>query len=288
MAPRDHVVDVSEQDFQQRVLETSRKVPVLVDFWAEWCGPCRVLGPVLERLAGEMNGGFELAKVDADSNPALAAHFGVRSLPSVLLFKDGAPVDGFVGAQPEGAIREFLRSHVAAAPEASAVAEGERRRVAGDLRGARKAFEQALANENERDDAHLGLARMALAIGGLEEAEREARAVTASSKAASGAQSVLEAVELMRQAQAAGERKALARRLAADPQDLEARFALAGHELLAGRHRDALEHYLAVARADKKWRDEAARKAMVTAFNLIGPREPLSDEFRDRLRTVYY
>ncbi|HVR30173.1 MAG TPA: tetratricopeptide repeat protein, partial [Thermoanaerobaculia bacterium] len=194
---------------------------------------------------------------------------------------------GFVGAQPEGAIREFLRSHVTPPPP-SALAEAERLRAAGKLDAARKAFARALADENEKDEAHLGLARMALAIGALAEAEREARAVAAGTGAASGAQSILEAVELMRQAQAAGERKALARRLVADPSDLDARFALAGPELMAGRHRDALEHYLAVARADKKWRDEAARKAMVTAFNLIGPREPLSDEFRDRLRTVYY
>jgi putative thioredoxin len=287
MAPRDHVADVTERDFQRQVVEASRKVPVLVDFWADWCGPCRVLGPVLERLASEMNGSFELAKVNADTNPQLAAHFGVRSLPSVLLFKDGVPVDAFVGAQPENAIREFLRQHVAVA-KTSPIAEGERLRAAGDFKAARKAFEQALASESERDDAHLGLARLALAIGALDDAEREARAVSSSSKAAGAAASVLEAVDLMRQAQAAGERKALAQRLAGNPNDLDARFALAGHELMAGRHRDALEHYLAVARADKKWHDEAARKAMVTAFNLIGAREPLSDEFRDRLRTVYY
>ena len=287
MAPREHVADVTEKDFPKQVLEASRKVPVLVDFWAEWCGPCRVLGPVLERLAGEMNGSFELAKVDADTNPALAAHFGVRSLPSVLLFKDGAPVDGFIGAQPEGAVREFLEPHVKA-PAQSPIVEAERLRAAGDLSRARKAFQKALEVEADRDAAHLGLARMALAIGGLDEAEREARAVDAASRAASGAQAVLDAIELIREAATAGDSKALAKRLAANPSDLEARFALAGHELMAGRHRDALEHYLAVARADKKWRDEAARKAMVVAFNVIGPREPLSDEFRDRLRTIYY
>lgn len=287
MPPREHVSDVSETDFQAKVLEASRQVPVVVDFWADWCGPCRVLGPVLERLAGEMNGGFELAKVDADRNPALAAHFGVRSLPSVVLFKDGVPVDGFIGAQPEGAVREFLGRHVTVAAP-TPLAEAERLRAAGDYEGARRAYQSSLANDAEMDEAHLGLARMALAVGGLDEAEREARAVDPSSQAASGAQSILEAIALMREGQAAGERKALAQRLAANPGDLEARFALAGHELLAGRHRDALEHYLAVARADKKWRDEAARKAMVTTFNVIGARAPLSEEFRDRLRTVYY
>ena len=287
MAPRDHVADVTEKDFQKQVLEASRKVPVLVDFWADWCGPCRVLGPVLERLAGEMNGSFELAKVDADANPALAAHFGVRSLPSVLLFKDGAPVDGFVGAQPEGAVREFLKAHVkTAAP--SALAEAQRHLAAGNAKAAKRAFEEALRVEAEKDEAHLGLARLALAAGDVAEAEREARAVTQGSKGATGAQAILDALELFRAARAAGERNALAQRLAGNPNDLEARFALAGHELQAGRHRDALEHYLAVARADKKWRDEAARKAMVTAFNVIGPREPVSDEFRDRLRTIYY
>ena len=287
MAPRDHVADVTEKDFQKQVVDTSRKVPVLVDFWADWCGPCRALGPVLERLAGEMNGGFELAKVDADANPALAARFGVRSLPSVLLFKDGNPVDGFIGAQPEGAVRDFLRSHVKAqAP--SALDEAARHLASGNVKGAKRAFEEALRVDAEKDEAHLGLARLALAAGDLAEAEHEARAVDVGSRAASGAQSILDAIELIREAQALGERKALAQRLATNPNDLEARFGLAGHELLAGRHRDALEHYLAVARADKKWRDEAARKAMVTTFNVIGPRAPLSEEFRDRLRTIYY
>src|SRR5688572_14180537 len=195
MAPREHVADVTEKDFQKQVLEASRKVPVLVDFWADWCGPCRVLGPVLERLAGEMGGGFELAKVDADANPALAAHFGVRSLPSVLLFKDGAPVDGFVGAQPEGAVREFLKPHVkTAAP--SALAEAQRHLAAGNIKAAKRAFEEALRVEGEKDEAHLGLARLALAAGDVAEAEREARAVEAGSKGSTGAQAILDALEL--------------------------------------------------------------------------------------------
>jgi putative thioredoxin len=287
MPPREHVADVSEIDFQKQVIDASRRVPVLVDFWADWCGPCRVLGPVLERLADEMDGGFELAKVNADTNPALAAHFGVQSLPSVLLFKDGAPVDGFIGAQPESAIRELLAPHVKAqAP--SALAEAQRHLATGDNKRARRAFEDALRVEGEQDEAHLGLARLAFAAGDLVEVEREARAVDTASKAASGALAALDALELVREARQTGERKALAKRLAANPDDHEARFALAGHELAAGRHREALEHYLAVARADRKWRDEAARKAMVTAFNMIGVRAPLSDEFRDRLRTIYY
>jgi putative thioredoxin len=287
MAPKQHVSDVTEKDFQKQVVDASRKVPVLVDFWADWCGPCRVLGPVLERLADEMNGGFELAKVNADANPTLASRFGVRSLPSVLLFKDGNPIDGFIGAQPEGAVREFLRSHVKA-PAPSALDEAARHLANGNAKGAKRAFEEALRVDAEKDEAHLGLARLALVAGDLADAEHEARAVDAGSRAASGAQSILDAIALIREAQALGERKALAQRLAANAGDLEARFGLAGHELMAGRHRDALEQYLAVARADKKWRDEAGRKAMVTTFNVIGPRAPLSEEFRDRLRSIYY
>jgi putative thioredoxin len=287
MAPKQHISDVTEKDFQKQVVDASRKVPVLVDFWAAWCGPCRTLGPVLERLADEMDGGFELAKVDADANPRLAARFGVQSLPSVLLFKDGNPVDGFIGAQPENAVREFLRTHVKA-PAPSALAAAERHLAAGNAKGAKRAFEEALRVDAEKDEAHLGLARLALAAGDLADADHEARAVDAGSRAASGAQSVLDALALIREAQALGERKALAQRLAANADDLEARFALAGHELMAGRHRDALEQYLAVARADKKWRDEAGRKAMVTTFNVVGPRAPLSEEFRERLRSIYY
>ena len=225
------------------------------------------------------------AKVDADANP-LAARFGVRSLLSVLLFKDGNPVDGFISAQPG------RRARLPAIAREGAGAERARRSGAPSgvrqRRRARSARSRRRYVDTEKDEAHLGLARLAFAAGDLTEAEHEARAVDLGSRAASGAQSILEAIELTRQARALGDRKALAQRLATNPNDLEARFGLAGHELLAGRHRDALEHYLAVARGDKKWRDEAARKAMVTTFNVIRPQAPLSEEFRDRPRTIYY
>ncbi|MDX1385599.1 MAG: thioredoxin [Thermoanaerobaculia bacterium] len=281
-------IDVTEATFEAEVLERSRQVPVLVDFWAPWCGPCRTLGPVLERVADDMAGSFVLAKVNSDENPYLSSSLGVRGIPNVMLFKDGQIADSFVGALPETAVREFLRRHVSTAADRD-VAEAERLAAAGETEKARRKLESAVAAGGAAADAaHLGLARLAMAAGDLDAVATHVGSISATSDSAVAGRALEEALDLVREAHAAGTIAELSQRLSAEPENLEARYALAGHEVGRGRYREALEQLLAVARADRGWRDEAARRAMLLVFNVVGARDPLSDEFRDRLRTVYY
>ncbi len=253
MATSQHVIEVGAADFPAEVVERSRTVPVLVDFWAAWCGPCRMLGPVLERLAEEHDGAFVLAKVDTDANQELAAEYGISGIPAVKLFKDGEVVDEFVGALPERQVRAFLRPHVAAP---------------------------------ERPDP-LEAARALLAAGDLDGLRTAVAAIPPSADERAAAEQLLAAADLIAEARAAGDAESLRARAAASPDDCQARYALAGHLLAAGDHRDALEQYLAIAERDRRWQKEAARKAMLVVFGLIGVRHPLADEFRGKLQIIY-
>jgi putative thioredoxin len=281
------VLDVDRTTFEREVLERSRQVPVLVDFWAPWCGPCRVLGPVLEKLAREMDGAFALAKIDSDANPDLAAVYGVRGIPNVLVFRDGKPVDRFVGALPEPQVRAFLRPWCPTRGD-RLVAQARELRDRGDLDDAHAKLEEAIAAEPESTTARLELARLAMAEGDLDEAERVSAAVPAGPGAGEEATHLREAIRLARAAAQIGDREACERRAAEDPEDAEARFALGGWALAAGGPREALEHFLDSATVDRDWEDQAARRAMLTVFHIVGVRDPLSEEFRDRLRAVYY
>lgn len=259
---------------------------MVVDFWAPWCGPCRVLGPLLEKLVGEFGGAFILAKVNSDESPSLAARYGVRGIPNVQVFKDGRVVDRFVGALPEHRVREFLRANCPSEAD-RLVDEGRRLGAAGDREGARRSFEQALAQDPRHAAAHLELARMALQDGEPDALERHAAAVPYDAAERAQADSLREAGALVREAGAAEDEETLRRRVEADPGDLEGWYALGARAITAGRHRDALDAFLNIAEADRKWRDEAARKAMLTVFGLVGVRSPLADEYRHKLMFIY-
>jgi putative thioredoxin len=254
------VIDVSERDFESAVIERSYQVPVLVDFWASWCGPCRILGPILEKLAEEFNGAFILARLNTDENPTLAGEFGIRSIPNVWLFRGGQVVDQFIGALPEHEVREFLRRNCPTQADRLA-AEGARHYEQGDIGTAATMYRQALAADAEHAGAHLGLARLALVEGREPEAEEHLAAIPPLAPEALEAQKVREALAFQKECRAAGGEAACRQRLTEDPNDLDARYGLASCLAAAGRYQEALEEFLAIVAKDKSYRDEAARKA---------------------------
>jgi putative thioredoxin len=280
------MIDVGDDEFEADVLERSSDLPVLVDFWAPWCGPCRALGPVLERLEEGAGGRFELAKVNVDESPQVSARYGIRGIPAVKLFRDGKMIGEFTGALPERQVVAFLDQHLPDETSQRARLAAERL-AAGDLDGAREAAASVLAGDAAAAPAataHAVLARVALSAGDADTALAHARAVASSAPEWESMQTVAEAAELGRAALAAGDPAALEARIAAAPPgELDDVFALAIHRVLGGDHRAALELLLGLVERDRRWREEAARRAMLTVFQLIGLRSPMSDEYRRKL-----
>ncbi|WP_428264532.1 thioredoxin [Haliangium sp.] len=281
-----HVHDVTDDQFEQAVLVRSREVPVVVDFWAPWCGPCRMIGPVLEALAAEYDGGFELAKINTDDNPVAASTFGVRGIPHVIAFRDGRLADQFVGALPEADVRAFLKRVIPSAAD-ELTAEGERLAEAGEPEEAQRAFEQAVAAEPAHARARLGLAQLALIRGDLDQVDEHVGHIPVLADERELGDHLVHAAAMVREAQDIGDPDAVQAKHAADPADCEAGYAAGAYHMASGRWREALDAFLAVVTEDRKWRDEAGRKAMLTVFGLLGVHHALSDEYRRKLMLVY-
>lgn len=281
------VKDVSAAEFQVEVIEKSHTVPVVVDFWAEWCGPCRMLGPILEKLSEEFNGGFILAKVNTDENYELSAGFGIRSIPNVKVFRDGKVVDEMAGALPEAQVREFLKAHCPNEAD-RLVAKAQEWESQGDRASAKQALELALEKDPRHNAANLSLARLEIKTGELEAAVRHLHAISLGSAEYDVAQTLRSGVEFHRTCKAAGGLDAAHQGVERNPDDLESRFAFASCLAAAGRYDEALDQFLEILRRDKNYRDEAARESMLTIFSLVGEREPLTDEYRKRLASVLF
>ena len=278
----EHSLDVGLADFQQAVLEESRHRPVLVDFWAPWCEPCKALKPVLEKLAAEYGGKFLLAKINSDDNQELATRYGVRGIPSVKAFIDGEPVDEFSGALPESEVRAFL-DRLVPGPADELRAEAAELRLAGDVSAAL----QKLADASKIDPSHVGVRLDAAEIMlDLNEADEARRLIAGVADDADPRMPQLKArLQFM---EAAGEDEAvLAARVAANENDLEARLKLANLLVAAGQYEAGMDHLLEIVRRDRGFGDDIGRKTLLSVFDLLGGGE-LSSRYRRMLASVLY
>lgn len=281
-----HVFDATAQNFEAEVLQRSLQTPVLLDFWAEWCAPCKTLGPILEKLAGEFGGAFRLAKVDVEAEQELGAAFQIRSIPTVVLVKDGQLVDGFQGALPEGQLREFLKHHgiepAAAAPEEPAE-EPAAEIIDPQAEVARLRAEIEAAPD--KAELKLDLSLALLGTGDAAEAERLLDGLPAN--LATDDRAIRARARLGFAALLAGAPtpEALEAAIAADPADLGARHLLGVHRIVAGRSEEGLEQFLEMLRRDRGFRDGLPRLALLDAFRVIED-EDLVGRYRRRMASL--
>ncbi|PZU30110.1 MAG: thioredoxin [Stenotrophomonas sp.] len=287
MSDLPHVFEATTETFEAEVLQKSMQTPVLVDFWATWCGPCKSLGPILEKLAGEYNGAFELAKVDVDKEQQVAAAFQIRSVPTVFLIKDGQIVDGFPGAMPEGQLREFLTQHGVVPAEAAAAVDAEIQALPLDPQAEIAALREAIAAEPDKAELKLDLALALLKTGATAEAGQlldGLPANLATDDRAIRARARLDFAAALQDAPAAD---LLAARLQADANDLEARYLLGIQQLLAGEDEAALEQFIEMLRIDRSFRDSLPKKALIDAFRVIED-EDLVGRYRRKMSSLLF
>ena len=281
-----HALDVSQADFEQNVVTASHRQPVVIDFWAPWCAPCKVLKPVLEKLAGEYGGKFLLAKVNSDENPELAARYKVRGIPSVKAMVDGEIVNEFTGALPEGAVREWLdRIIPSPAEELRRAAQG--RVVAGDLDGALQLLAEASALDGKNEWARVDAAEIRFAKGDADEAQRLLDTLKDPDILKDARVLQLKARVRLAEMQEEGESEAaLVAAIGANANDLEARLKLANVLIASNRVAEGMDQLLEIVRRDRSFRDDIGRKTMLDVFNLLGSQGELVAAYRRKLASV--
>jgi putative thioredoxin len=281
-----HVVDIDENNAQQYLIDESFNRPVVVDFWADWCAPCKQLMPLLEKLADEYAGAFLLAKINADEQQGISDQLGVRSLPTVMVFKDGQPVDGFAGAQPETAVRELLQKHLPS-PWDAKVAEATELLDQGDTAGAVGLLRSAWEESNKLLEITLAYAGALLEANRLDDSEAVLDEVRLVDRDALHEQ-LMAQIELKRVAGKSPEIAALEAELLADEANHAVRVKLAVQLTTDAHHRDALDHLLTVLRADRDWNNGEAKRLYLDTIASIGKGDPLAAEYQRKLFSILY
>jgi putative thioredoxin len=292
----DLIKDSNQNRFAQDVIDASMQVPVIVDFWAPWCGPCKQLGPLIEKVVKEAKGAVRLVKINVDESQQLAAQLRIQSIPAVYAFFQGRPVDGFVGAQPESQLKQFVQ-HLAKlgtdangpSPIDEALEQAEAAFAEGDYAAANAIFDQVLAHESDNAKAIAGIVRCAVALGQLKEARDFLAGVTPEllkNPAIASAASQLDLAEAGQKA--AGQTQALKARIDANPKDFEARYELAVALFAGGEREAAIDQLLEIFKANRAWNEEAARKQLVKFFEAMGPTDPLTLAGRRRLSSLMF
>jgi len=286
----DLIKNTTTKDFLRDVIEASRDVPVLVDFWAPWCGPCRQLTPILEKAVRAAKGAVRLVKLNIDEQPQIPGQMGVQSIPAVFAFQDGRPVDGFMGALPESRVNDFIARLIgdSAGDTAADLEAAEAALSAGDVNSAAQLFGEVLQKDRENAQALAGLAKCYIKTGDLARAEQTLALVPPAKADSSPVASARAALELARKTPAAGDIETLRAKLAADPKDPQARFDLALALNAKGDRSGALDELLAVVAKNRSWNDDAARKQLLQLFDAWGPADPSTIAGRQRLSSLLF
>ena len=284
------IKDTSTAGFTADVIQESRKQPVLVDFWAPWCGPCKQLTPLLEKVVRESGGRVKLVKLNIDEHPAIPGQLGIQSIPAIIAFKDGQPVDGFMGAIPESQIRDFIKRISAGGGRQveDALAAAAEAREAGDPQMAGQIYSAVLQQEPEHVEALAALADLLFEAGQTEEARSLLDQVPEAKKNAAAVAAVRAKMALADEVAGLGDPAELQRRLAANPADHQARFDLALILNAQGKRAEAADNLLAIVKADREWNEDAARAKLLELFDSWGMTDPATLAARRKLSSLLF